>query len=93
MNHDEHEAGDAGRAEMVQHVLHPGEIGVARGRDAMGPALVVAQALAGHETSRSQRLQHVAPPADAAEDSKAHNTRRRIGPGPSRDRSVMKFIG
>jgi hypothetical protein len=38
----QHEAGDAGRREVVDEVLHPGEVGVARRRRAVLPALVVA---------------------------------------------------
>ena len=32
--------------EVVYHVLHPGEVGVARGRHAVLPAIVIAQPLA-----------------------------------------------
>lgn len=42
----EHEARDTLRGEMVDHVLHPGEVGVADRRRAELPARVVAQALA-----------------------------------------------
>ena len=42
----EDEAGDAGGREVVDDVLHPGEVGVADGRHAELPAHVVAQALA-----------------------------------------------
>ena len=37
----EHEAGDAPRGEVVDEVLHPREVGVARRRHAVLPALVV----------------------------------------------------
>ena len=42
----EDEAGEAGGREVVDEVLHPGEVGVARGRDAVLPAHVVLQQLA-----------------------------------------------
>ena len=42
----EHEAGHARGRQVVDDVLHPGEVGVARRRHAVLPALVVAQALA-----------------------------------------------
>ena len=42
----QHEAGEAGGREVVDEVLHPGEVGVARGRRAVDPALVVLQQLA-----------------------------------------------
>ena len=41
----EHEAGDPAGRQMVQEVLHPGEVGVARRRDAVLPSLVVSQTL------------------------------------------------
>ena len=42
----EHEAGDARGREVMDDVLHPGEVGVAGGRHAVLPALVLAQTLA-----------------------------------------------
>src|SRR5665647_1973520 len=42
----EHEAGHALRRQVVDHVLHPGEVGVAHRRRPVLPAHVVAQALA-----------------------------------------------
>ena len=42
----EHKAGDAARGEVVHEVLHPREVGVARRRHAVLPALVVGEALA-----------------------------------------------
>ncbi len=42
----EHEAGEPGGRQVVDEVLHPGEVGVARGRRAVDPALVVLQQLA-----------------------------------------------
>ena len=47
----EDEAGHAGRREVVDEVLHPGEVGVARRRDAVLPAHVVVSA---RRTSRSR---------------------------------------
>ena len=41
-----HEAGHPVGREVVRHVLHPGEVGVTRRRDAVGPALVVGEELA-----------------------------------------------
>jgi hypothetical protein len=42
----EHEAGETSRREVVDYVLHSGEVGVARGRYAILPALVVTKELA-----------------------------------------------
>ena len=42
----EHEAGGAGGRQMMDDVLHPGEVGVALGRYAVLPALVVEEPLA-----------------------------------------------
>ena len=42
----EHESGRAPRRQMVDHVLHPGEVGVTLGRDAVLPALVVGKTIA-----------------------------------------------
>src|SRR5215212_1724160 len=41
----EHEACNAAWGEVVDHVLHPGEVSVADGRGAVAPAHVVSQAL------------------------------------------------
>ena len=40
----EHEAGEPGGRQVVDEVLHPGVVGVARGRRAVDPALVVLRA-------------------------------------------------
>ena len=56
----EHEAGEPGGREVVDEVLHPGEVGVARGRHAVDPALVVLEQLAAPVAVVERRVgQHV----------------------------------